>query len=305
MWQKLFSRFGRHKNPAVSGCDTSYSEPFSAKATAGNAPTEGLAGVSRGQQPPDPAADNSIPSLLVDRDPSLPDFVIVGAQKAGTNMLAFNLSRHPQVFMAGNMQNRRELHFFDIEQNWQRGEAWYRDHFRHPDKLQGEKTPKYMVTAASRKRMALVCPRARLIVSIRHPVDRAYSAWNFYNQNPQSRGKNPWSQLPFRESFRTYSDLRDRGLYADQLRHLLELYPRERVHIIVAERMRADPDGTYARLLGFLGLQPAPIALRSTHQRMYDEPMDPETRRELLELFAVPNRDLFDLLGQNIPEWDL
>jgi len=288
MWRKLCFRW-----------------PFFPQATAGNAPAEGLAGLSLGQQPPDPAVDHSIPSLPVDRDPSLPDFIIVGVQKAGTNTLALNLSRHPQVFMAKGLLNRRELHFFDNEQNWQRGEAWYREHFCHPDKLQGEKTPKYMFTAASRERMAEVCPRARLIVSLRNPVDRAYSAWNFYNHNPQARGKNPWSQLPFRESFRTYSDLRDRGLYAEQLRHLLELYPRERVHIIIAERMRADPDGTSARLLGFLGLRPAPIALRSTHQRVYDEPMAPQVRRELLELFAIPNRDLFDLLGHSIPEWDV
>ena len=240
---------------------------------------------------------------VVVRDPSLPDFLIVGAQKAGTNMLANNLARHPEVFMAKNKHNRQELHFFDVDGNWRRGEAWYRDHFSHPDKLQGEKTPKYMVTAESRERMAKVVSRARLIVSLRNPVDRAFSAWNFYNQEPKARGKNPWSQLPFRESFRTCPDLRDRGLYAQQLRHLLELYPREQIHIIIAERMRADPGGTYAQLLAFLGLEPAACTVTSSHQRTYDQPMDQEMRRELLDLYAGPNRELSGLLGHDIAEW--
>ncbi len=249
--------------------------------------------------------DRPAQAPVVVRDPSLPDFLIVGAQKAGTNMLTRNLGRHPGVFMATNQQNRPELHFFDADQNWRRGEAWYRDHFSQPDKLQGEKTPKYMFTAESRERMAKVVPRARLIVSLRNPVDRAYSAWNFYNQQPSARGKNPWSQLPFRESFLTYPDLRDRGLYAQQLRHLLELYPREQIHIIIAERMRVDPDGTYAQLLAFLDLEPAACTVKSTHQRTYDQPMDQDVRRELLDLFAGPNGDLFGLLGHDIPEWGL
>lgn len=249
--------------------------------------------------------DRPAQAPVVVRDPSLPDFLIVGAQKAGTNMLTRNLGRHPGVFMATNQQNRPELHFFDADQNWRRGEAWYRDHFSQPDKLQGEKTPKYMFTAESRERMAKVVPRARLIVSLRNPVDRAYSAWNFYNQQPSARGKDPWSQLPFRESFLTYPDLRDRGLYAQQLRHLLELYPREQIHIIIAERMRVDPDGTYAQLLAFLDLEPAACTVKSTHQRTYDQPMDRDVRRELLDLFAGPNGDLFGLLGHDIPEWGL
>jgi len=247
--------------------------------------------------------DRHVQAPVVVRDPSLPDFLIVGTQKAGTNTLALNLSRHPGVFMAKNEQNRRELHFFDADHNWRRGEAWYRDHFIHPGKLQGEKTPKYMFTAESRERMATVVPRARLIISLRNPVDRAYSAWNFYNQQPKARGKNPWSQLPFRESFRAYDDLRDRGLYAPQLRHLFELYPREQIHIIIAERMRADPGDTYAQLLAFLGLEPAAGTFKSRHQRTYDQPMDPEMRRELLDLFAGPNGELFGLLGHDIPEW--
>jgi hypothetical protein len=53
----------------------------------------------------------------------LPDFLIVGAMKAGTTSLARWLRAHPQVFMTGT----KELHFFDTY--WPRGVEWYAEQF--------------------------------------------------------------------------------------------------------------------------------------------------------------------------------
>src|SRR4051812_21610225 len=53
----------------------------------------------------------------------LPDFIILGAQKAGTTTLYDNLVKHPSVAPC----DIKEVHFFD--RNWERGQNWYRAHF--------------------------------------------------------------------------------------------------------------------------------------------------------------------------------
>src|SRR6476660_8347073 len=53
----------------------------------------------------------------------LPDFIIAGAQKAGTSSLHKILGKHPQVISA----LIKEVHYFD--QNYHLGKQWYRSYF--------------------------------------------------------------------------------------------------------------------------------------------------------------------------------
>src|SRR5690349_18634828 len=71
----------------------------------------------------------------------LPNYIILGAQKAGTTTIYDNLIKHPAVRPC----DIKEVHFFD--KNWQKGENWYRGHI--PLKLQtseitGEGSPYYL-----------------------------------------------------------------------------------------------------------------------------------------------------------------
>src|SRR4051812_42429120 len=102
-----------------------------------------------------------------------PDFLIVGAAKAGTTSLAAYLAEHPDVFMA----RRKELHFFGREKEYRRGWEWYCSHFEGAGDARavGEATPDYMWRERAVERIAQDLPKARIIATLRHPVDRAYS----------------------------------------------------------------------------------------------------------------------------------
>jgi hypothetical protein len=69
---------------------------------------------------------------------TLPDFLIIGAQKAGTTWLRALLRHHPNVYMPD-----REIHFFNKEHNYRRGLDWYARHFRGADgnKRMGKRRP--------------------------------------------------------------------------------------------------------------------------------------------------------------------
>lgn len=238
-----------------------------------------------------------------DRSGGLPDFLIIGAQKCGTTALRDTLDGHPEIHIALGERDSGELHFFDVEKNWERGVDWYRSHFDSPDRVQGEKTPRYIFLPKCHQRMADTVPAARLIVCLRNPVDRAYSHWNHYNQVSERTTRRGWEVMSFEEVIEKRPDVIQRGLYAGQLASLLERFPREQFQIIISERLRAEPQATYARLCEFLGVGPLKQGFRDSHVREYAEPMDRATRSRLLDRFRGPNEELFDLIGERIVEW--
>src|SRR5919108_6081357 len=87
---------------------------------------------------------------------SLPDFVILGAQRAGSTTLYRALIAHPQVRRA----LLKEVHFFDL--NYHRGLRWYRAHFpyRSPGRITGEASPYYLYHPHAPKRVARDLPDA-------------------------------------------------------------------------------------------------------------------------------------------------
>ena len=115
---------------------------------------------------------------------ALPDFLVLGAQKAGTTSLGVFLHAHPDVFWTP----RPELHFFD--RDYDRGLSWYRSWFARRSAIEaherqtgrparvGEKTPSYVVLPDGPTRVAAALPGVKLVVSLRDPVSRAYSQWS-------------------------------------------------------------------------------------------------------------------------------
>lgn len=111
-----------------------------------------------------------------------PDFLIIGAQKAGTSWLAHNLGQHPGVYLPPD-----ELHFFDKSARFARGRSWYEAQFAPPPGVLrvGEKTPDYLWseeggaedhTPGIAERIHGAYPDLRLICVLRDPVTRAVSA---------------------------------------------------------------------------------------------------------------------------------
>src|SRR5688500_16568506 len=97
----------------------------------------------------------------------LPNFVIIGAAKAATTWLSYNLGAHPEVFLP-----TQELHYFSRFHH--KGEDWYRAPFRDAEDTQliGEKSASYLADAATPLRLQGLLPRARLIAQLRNPIER-------------------------------------------------------------------------------------------------------------------------------------
>ena len=256
----------------------------------------------------------------------LPDFLIIGAQKCGTTSLYSYLTEHPCVHAA----SVKEVGYFD--RYYDRGLDWYRSQFpsrlrkyyervvRRRPFLTGEASSGYILNPHSLGRIADVLPSAKLILILRNPVDRAYSHY----QHTVRMGV---ETLPFAEAIAEeparireawqallegidYPDLTLAwfaylrvGLYAEQVKVLLERVPRERVLIVSYEEFFADPRSSYARVVEWLGLpawQPRDFGKLN---RGDGGALSGPLREQLVEYFRPHNAELYELLGRRLG-WD-
>ena len=181
----------------------------------------------------------------------MPNFLIIGAMKAGTTSLYEYLRHHPEVFMP----ETKELDFFIERHNWSRGLAWYESQFAGAGAATavGEASPNYTKghddpdVAA---RIADTLPDVRLIYLVRHPIERMVS---MYRQTVADGVES----RPIEEAFDANRDYLRTSMYAWQLEPYLERFPREHILVLTTESLRRKRTATVARVFEFLGVDPS------------------------------------------------
>ena len=251
-----------------------------------------------------------------------PGFIMIGGQRCGTTSMFRGLMAHPQIVRPAF---HKGINFFDL--NYYRGMTWYRGHFpvarlataRHGAPVTFEASGYYMYHPFAMERMARHLPGVKLVVMLRDPVERAFSAykhelargyeWESFERALDLEDERLIGEVnrmradPTYESFthRHHSYTR-RGHYADQLEHIFGLFPREHVHVMDSEAFFARPAQEYHDLTEFLGLQPFQPASFGQHNARPGTPMAPGTQRRLEDHFAPHNKRLAALLDW-APQW--
>lgn len=180
----------------------------------------------------------------------LPNFVIIGAMKAGTTSLYHYLRQHPEVFMPAT----KELHYFVAEKNWSRGPEWYERQFAGAGGAVavGEASPDYAKFPEYRgvaQRLADALPHARIVYAVREPVERIRS--HYLHDVARGRERRPIEvAVPGNPHYLAPSS------YAMQIEQYLEHFPRERLLVIRSEDLRARREETMHRVHSFLGVDP-------------------------------------------------
>lgn len=237
-----------------------------------------------------------------------PSFIIIGVQRAGTTALHSYLCFHPQVVPS----IRKEVHFFD--RFYGRGERWYHTMFPSPRQLEGgkvtfETTPAYIYNPDIAARIHRYDPRMKLILMLRNPVDRAFSAWNrldWPRYGYTSFDEMVQRELPKIERDKLYFASKgqptylQRGLYRMQIERYFALFPRDQLLILENGEMRRDTAGTLRKIAQFVGLPDHSWESENyvpEGQTVTSEPMQPTTRARLADFYARYNQELYELLG--------
>ena len=211
---------------------------------------------------------------------ALPDFLIVGAPKAGSTALHVALAKHPQL----HLSSVKEPKFFLCDEGpparqYGPGDAhsarewiWRRDEYEAlfdgapAGTLKGESTPLYLADADAHRRMARLVPSARLVVIVRDPVDRAYSNWTHL----WSDGLEPVADFVeacslederVRRGWAPFWRYLGLGRYGEQLEHLQSLFDPEAIHVLRYRQLVERPDDALDGICRFLGVEPGLVSV--------------------------------------------
>ena len=217
-----------------------------------------------------------------------PDFLCIGAQKAGTSWFDIMLRQHPRAFLPP----MKEVHFFDFiylpeHRPWIRGsferhrrrlqgrdaatdayferlatiprrqDAWYEAVFQHPDaegRVSGEVTPAYsLLPSEGIARVRAVNPATRIVFIIRDPVDRALSHLRMAaNRRKHDRIEPDWVE----DTENLMPAVLARSAYRDNIARWEAVFPPGQILYMPYAGIRTAPDAFLARVETFLGLPP-------------------------------------------------
>jgi hypothetical protein len=175
----------------------------------------------------------------------LPNFIYIGPDKAGSSWLHDVLIEHPQVFMTP----AKDLYFFD--RYFDKGVDWYAAHFEKAtgQKIVGEVCQDYLFHPAAAQRIEGVLEAPRFMVTLRDPVDRAFSSYLYMLKMGQQPGT-------FQEALLSRPELVDHGRYGSGLDRFADRFGDDSIYVAVFDDLGADPEKFIADLLQWLDLEP-------------------------------------------------
>lgn len=229
-----------------------------------------------------------------------PDFLIIGAPKAGSTAVHAALQQHPQLFLStpkepkffltgGKRPDPRhhrgpgDLH---SSREWVWDRARYEALFDNAPygALRGESTPFYLWDRQAHRRIHAALPDVKMIAVLRDPVTRAYSNWthlwgdglepeaDFLTAVGLERQRAAAGYAPFWR----YVEL---GLYGHQLQHLYRYFSRDQVFVLRYRRLIDDSEAVLDEMADFLGVERGLVSTVPRSNVSKSVPDAPATRR--------------------------
>jgi len=216
------------------------------------------------------------PIGLSPASPRLPNFLVLGAMKAGTTALYYYLRQHPQIYLNAG---RKEAQFFcnegrpprftgpgddDVNRYVISSIDEYRQMFAGAgaEPAVGEVGTVYLYVPGSEERIRHHVPDARLFAILRDPVERAYSSFlhlarerlepcrdfaEAVRREPERR----------RQGWSPHWHYLEAGFYADQVRRYLKAFDRHQLRFYLYDDYAANPVATLQDMFRFLRVDDA------------------------------------------------
>jgi hypothetical protein len=256
----------------------------------------------------------------------LPDFIIIGSSKSGTWAIHNYLLQHPDIDYSA-----RNIHFFEYA--YSNKISWYKSHFPtklykslvesiHKRKcLMSEHTSTYLHHPLIPQRVKDGIPDVKLIVSLRNPIDRAYSNYHMFvrigtekrtfedavfselkrieiiKENDNFQIKNPNFSNCVESNYLRH------GTYVDKLENWLKSFRREQFCIVENKDLSKNPQQVLDKIFEFLNVPHFKLRQEERWNVGEYKKMKESTRKTLQDFFKPYNERLYKLLSQNF-SWD-
>lgn len=189
----------------------------------------------------------------------VPDLYIIGAQKAGTTTLFDWLAQHPEIYAHAYA---KDYPYFSKDNVFEEGRdtflSFCRDAQLHNPILGGDANAMY--ASSGPKRLHGTIPNAKLLVTLRNPINRSYSAYCHAVERVLEKRSfanaihNELSGLKYKPEEARSKDYIAHGLYAQQLNKIFRYYTKDRVKIVVLEELKENPSMILSEVFNFIGI---------------------------------------------------
>jgi len=278
------------------------------------------------------------PRVFLRKSRLLPDFIIIGAPRAGTTSLYAYLIAHPNVLQA----TKKETTFFNYA--YHANLDWYRMYFpirkkseikknrkNNQTMITGEATPSYIIDTRVPKRIFEKLPKIKLIALLRNPVDRAISHYHHnvlsgieplsfeeaINQEPSRINKSFeeikndkhnyddntasyfYRLLSFKpKNYFKFSYLAS-GKYYEHIKNWTEVFPENQLLILKSEEFFKDPKSYFKQVQEFLDLPYFDLGKYNRHFEITYPPISDNLRESLIKYFRPHNKKLYKFLNKD------
>jgi hypothetical protein len=206
----------------------------------------------------------------------MPNFLIIGAAKAGTTSLYCYLKQHPEIFMS----HIKEPNFFCFEgktlnfkapgdrdepinhtsvTNLDSYKALFKDVVA--EKAIGCASPIYLYHSKAPERIKFYIPDVKLIAILRHPVDRAHSAFTFQYLGGVESGVKCLTDFAeafynediyIQENWMPLYHFKSSGFYYAQLQRYYNLFNPNQIKVYLYEDLIVHPLAVVQDIFRFL-----------------------------------------------------
>jgi hypothetical protein len=251
---------------------------------------------------------------------SKPNFIIIGAQKAGTTGLFSILNKHSLII--GSPQ--KEIHYFDDDLWYSKKKiSSYHFHFPLPHNVNRkaklfEATPIYLFHPEVAQRLYNYNPKLKLIILLRNPAERAFSAWTMYHHHSKTgRYRHLHDPRSFDEAIN--EEMKDiekssfhqnkiayikRGIYHYQIEEYLKYFPKEQLLFIESNAIKKQFENTLNNIHDFVEVPREKQRFIEVNKSRVSEKKNYEKEIQNLKNFYRPHNDkLYHLIGEKY-DWN-
>jgi len=182
----------------------------------------------------------------------LPNFIIVGAPKAGTTSIYRYLSKHPEVFMS----SPKEINYFSIDQI--ESQNLYYNYFKVKSLIEyeklfdgvtnetaiGEGSVSYLFYKETPAKIKNIIPDVKIIILLREPISRAFS--HYLMDNKLGLVNDSFENIIFKTSISDkqnlyYQQYVELGLYYKQIKRYFDIFNKNQIKICFQDDLYQNP----------------------------------------------------------------
>jgi hypothetical protein len=236
---------------------------------------------------------------------TLPDFLCIGVEKAGTTWLYENLKLHPEIFMSAKKEInyfRRKYWFYSFPLSFYAG--FFSDAPAHS--LKGEATPYCTMPLSKIRFVRAIMPNVKLILILRNPVDRLWSHGLMHLIRSQKRKFEDISPAEFMNLL-NQRDILEFGFYPSILEKWRSVFPEKQIKVMFYDDLVSNSKHFLEDCFAFLE-----VGKIASYEEFYLDkyifkgpgyPMPEKLREHFLDVYRPSILELSGEFGERVKSW--